>query len=144
MLFTIVSAIVLVVGIGMAKYGASESEDGWMGLGVCGISIGILSLVISIAIIISTSYENRTAHISYEQDKAYILSLKSNTQFTDSERTNAINKVIEINNDINTVRLMKDDLWFGAFYPSAKASFDLIDINLIPPAKYEVGITRSN
>ena len=128
----------------MAKYGRGEMEEVLVGFGVLGIFIGACSLVISVALLICVHYENREAYISYEQDKSYILSLRDNTQLTDVERNNAIEKVININNDINTVRLMKDDPWFGAFYPSTKANFDLIDINLIPPAKYEVGITRSN
>ncbi len=98
---------IVIIGVGVLFYRFDYEIYGTLLLvtGVCGL---ILALIFGGAIQLSGSSDI----IKYHQTREYVESLYEK-DITPQERTFVIDKIIDINNNIEETKLYKDDLWRG-------------------------------
>jgi hypothetical protein len=137
MIILIISLVLLIGGAIVAKL---VHEDALEILGVTVSFFSGLMLLICCVFCISAYLGNISGVVKYNQYKLYVESLSKNNQITDVERTSAITKVLQINENIQKTRLLKDSWLFGIYYSDKVGELKPIDIQLIPKATKKMNI----
>jgi hypothetical protein len=134
MLLLIVFGIMFVLGCWLI----TTYDHELLGCILTTISVGILIFLIPIFIYVSLGNSNYI--IEYNQDKAYLESIKDNNQLTDKEREKAVSIVMETNNTIMKSKKWRNNFIIGIYYCKTIGDMPLFDINKVPKASKKFNI----
>lgn len=101
--------------------------------------VGYCLLVLLISISLSVLETNNRAEINYQLLTKKIESIQDK-EITDTERSKLIEEVTDMNYDIMTTQKLHGNFWTGCFYVKNYAGLELIDLNRIKQAKFNLGV----
>ena len=136
----LVSLLVLVSGV--VLYNVLDYEEVletllWVVSIISGIILSVALLIMVIVQLNCISYP--VEHNVYIE---YLESIKNNAQITDLERTKAVSSIRERNSFVLNNKKFNDNFWLSIFYPKYISDLKLIDISIVPNAKYQIGIDK--
>lgn len=141
MIWTLLLIAVLVIGIlGLVFQDYFDTWVGSLSITITAVIGSISAVIISILILVPSQFQSDK--IAYETEMTYLESIQGSSQFTSDERIKAVTYAMEINRDIQTTRVWRDNPWVNWFYAYEYGDFELIDLKRIPWATMDISIDK--